>query len=182
MAEVTRGSLVQRMIGAAMLNVATYEEVEADRTATTQAAIVVAIVAAATAIGAIGEGTGGIIAGLLSAFFGWLVWSALTYLVGTKLFGGTADMGEMLRTIGFAQAPGVLNVLGIIPFLGGLVRFAVSIWILVAVVIAIRQALDFSTGKAVGTAVVGWLAYIAIMMVVAAVFGGAAMLGGALTG
>lgn len=182
MADVTRGSLVQRMIGAAMLNVATYEEVEADRTATGQAAAVVGIVAVATAIGAIGEGTGGIIAGLISAFVGWLVWSALTYVVGTRLFGGTADMGEMLRTIGFAQAPGVLNVLGIIPILGGLVRFVVFLWILVAVVIAIRQALDFSTGKAVGTALIGAIAYIAIMMVVGLVFGGMAMLGGAIAG
>lgn len=182
MADVTHGSLVQRMIGAAMLNVATYEEVEADRTATGQAAAVVGIVAVATAIGAIGEGTGGIIAGLISAFVGWLVWSALTYVVGTRLFGGTADMGEMLRTIGFAQAPGVLNVLGIIPILGGLVRFAVFLWILVAVVIAIRQALDFSTGKAVGTALVGAIAYIAIMAVLGLVFGGMAMLGGAIAG
>ena len=182
MAEVTRGSLVQRMIGASMLNTATYEEVEADRTATGQAAAVVAIVAVATAIGAIGEGSGGIIAGLLSAFFGWLIWSAITYFVGTKLFGGTADLGEMLRTIGFAQSPGVLNVLGIIPLLGGLVRFAVFIWILVAVVIAIRQALDFSTGKAVGTAVIGAIAYIILMTVAAAIFGGAAMLGGAIAG
>jgi hypothetical protein len=175
MAEVTRGSLVQRMIGAAMLNTATYEEVEADRTATGQAAAVVAIVAVATAIGAIGEGSGGIIAGLLSAFLGWLIWSAITYFVGTRLFGGTADLGEMLRTIGFAQSPGVLNVLGIIPLLGGLVRFAVFIWILVAVVIAIRQALDFSTGKAVGTAVIGAVAYIAIMAVAAMIFGSALM-------
>lgn len=182
MADVTRGSLVQRMIGAAMLNVATYEEVEADRTATGQAAGVVAIVAVATAIGAIGEGTGGIIAGLISAFVGWLVWSALTYVVGTRLFGGTADMGEMLRTIGFAQAPGVLNVLGIIPILGGLVRFVVFLWILAAAVIAIRQALDFSTGKAVGTALIGAIAYIAIMAVLALVFGGMAMLGGAIAG
>ncbi len=182
MADVTHGSLVQRMMGAAMLNAATYEEVEADRTATGQAAMVVGIVAVATAIGAIGDGASGIIAGLLSAFLGWIVWSAITYFVGTKLFGGTADMGEMLRTIGFAQSPGVLNILGIIPILGGLVRFAVLIWILVAAVVAIRQALDFDTGKAVGTALVGAVAYFAIMMVVGLVFGGMAMLGGALAG
>ena len=176
MADVTRGSLTQRMMGAAMLNVATYEEVEADRTATGQAAIVVAIVAVATAIGAIGEGSSGIIGGLISAFLGWLIWSAITYFVGTKLFGGTADMGEMLRTIGFAQTPGILNILVIIPILGGLVRFVVFLWILVAAVIAIRQALDFDTGKAVLTAVVGAIAYFAIMMVVGLVFGGAALL------
>lgn len=106
----------------------------------------------------------------------------MTYFVGTRFFGGTADWGELLRTIGFAQSPGVLYVLGIIPILGGLVRFAVMIWILVAGVIAIRQALDFSTGKAVLTAVLGWLALVIVMGIVAIVTGGAAILGGAIAG
>jgi hypothetical protein len=178
MAEVTRGSLVQRMIGASMLNVATYEEVEADRTATGQAATVVAIVAVASGIGAAGGGIGAIVLSVIGAFVGWLIWSGITYLVGTRLFGGTADWGELLRTIGFAQAPGVLNVLGIIPFLGGLVGFAVAIWILIAGIIAIRQALDVSTGKAVLTAIVSWIPLFILQLVV----GGAAILGGALAG
>lgn len=182
MAEMTRGSLVQRMMGAAMLNVATYEEVEADRTATAQAATVVAIVAVASAIGSWNAGIGAVIGGLVAAFIGWLVWSGVTYFVGTRFFGGTADWGELLRTIGFAQSPGVLYVLGIIPILGGLVRFAVMLWILVAGVIAIRQALDFSTGKAVLTAFLGWLALVVVMTVVGIITGGAAMLGGAIAG
>lgn len=182
MAEMTRGSLVQRMMGAAMLNVATYEEVEADRTATSQAATVVAIVAVASAIGSWNAGFGAVIGGLVAAFIGWLVWSGVTYFVGTRFFGGTADWGELLRTIGFAQSPGVLYVLGIIPILGGLVRFAVMLWILVAGVIAIRQALDFSTGKAVLTAFLGWLALVIVMTVVGIITGGAAMLGGAIAG
>jgi hypothetical protein len=159
-----RRSLTDRMIGAARLDVPTYEEVEADRTATGQAALVVAIVAVATAIGNVGDGGLGIIGGLLGAFFGWAVWAGITYLIGTKLFGGHADWGELLRTLGFAQAPGVLNVLGIIPLFGGLVKFAVAIWLLVAGVVAIRQALDVSTGKAVLTAVVGWLAILIPML------------------
>jgi hypothetical protein len=181
MVDGTRGSLVQRMTGAAMLNVATYEEVEADRTATGQAATVVAIVAVASAIGAAEGGIGAIIGGLIGAILGWLVWSAVTYFVGTRLFGGTADWGELLRTIGFAQSPGVLYILGIIPLLGGLVRFAVMIWILVAGIIAIRQALDFSTGKAVLTALLGWLALVAVMAVIGILTGGMAMLGGMFT-
>lgn len=178
MADVTHGSLVQRMIGAAMLNVATYEEVEADRTATGQAAMVVAIVAVASGIGAAGGGVGAIVGSVIGAFVGWLIWSGITYLVGTRLFGGTADWGELLRTIGFAQSPGVLNVLGIIPVLGGLVGFAVAIWILVAGIIAIRQALDVSTGKAVLTAVVSWIPLFILQLVI----GGAALLGGAIAG
>jgi hypothetical protein len=100
---------------------------------------------------------------------GWLVWSGITYLIGDKLLGGTATWGELLRTIGFAQAPQVLVVLAVIPLVGGLVRAAVVIWVLVAGVIAIRQALDFSTGKALATALLGWLA----IAIPAAILGGA---------
>ena len=150
-------SLVDRMRGAAMLHVPTYEDVEADTTATGQAAIVVGIVAICSAIGAIRGGGMSIIGGIVAAFVGWLIWSGVTYLIGAKLLGGTATWGELLRTIGFAQSPGVLLILGIIPILGGIVRLVVGIWMLVAGIIAIRQALDFSTGKAIITALLGWL-------------------------
>jgi len=155
-------SLVERMIGAALLDASVYEEVEADRGATGQAAAVVAIVAICSAIGNMGHGGRGPIGAIILAFISWLIWAGLTYVVGTKLFGGTADMGEMLRTLGFAQSPGVLAILGIIPFLGRLAIFLVGIWILVAAVIAIRQALDFDTGKAVATAVIAWLVVMAV--------------------
>ena len=158
-------SMTDRMMGAAMLDVNTYEEVEHDTTATNQAAGVVGIVAVASAIGAAGGGIGAIIGGVIAAFLGWLLWAGITYLIGDKLFGGTATWGELLRTLGFAQAPGVLYVLGIIPLLGWLVRLVVGIWILVAGIIAIRQALDFSTGKAVLTAILGWLALIIPMLI-----------------
>ena len=150
-----------------MLDIATYEDVEADTTATGQAAVVVAIVAVASAIGGARGGGASIIGGLVAALVGWLVWSGVTYLIGTKVFGGTATWGELLRTIGFAQSPGVLLVLGIIPFVGLLVRFAVWIWMLVAGIIAIRQALDFSTGKAVLTALLGWLCMAVLYSVLA---------------
>ena len=153
-----RRTMTDRMRGAAMLDVPTYEEVEADKSATGQAAAVVAIVAVASAIGSYRGGMSGIIGALIGSLIGWLVWAGVTYLIGDKLLGGTATWGELLRTLGFAQAPGVLYVLGIIPGLGAILRFAVSLWVLVAGVIAIRQALDFSTGKAVATALLGWLA------------------------
>jgi hypothetical protein len=157
---MAQGDLVQRMLGAAMLNVDTFEEVEADETATTQAAAVVAMVAVTSAIGASGDGGGSILFAPVAQIIGWLIWAGVTYLIGAKLFGGTATWGELLRTLGFAQAPGVLYLFAVVPFFGGLLRAIVGIWMLVAGIIAIRQALDFSTGKAVLTAVVGWLALI----------------------
>ena len=88
----------------------------------------------------------------IGAILSWLLWSAITYVVGDKLLGGTATWGELLRTLGFAQAPGVLLIFGIIPILGGLVRMVVAAWMLFTGVVAIRQALDFSTGKAIAWA------------------------------
>jgi hypothetical protein len=172
-----RRSLVERAIGAARLDNSTYEEVEADRGATGQAATVVAIAAVASAIGSVGEGSTGVIGALIGGIVGWLIWSGITYLIGTMFFGGTADWGELLRTLGFAQAPGVLNVLGFIPLLGGLVRFAVAIWLLVAGIVAIRQALDISTGKAILVAVIGWLAIFIPMLILGGV--AAAVIGAA---
>jgi hypothetical protein len=169
MAISPRHSWTDRMKGAALLHSDTYEEVEADQTATSQAAGVVALVAVAQAIGGAGEGGAGIVAGAISALLGWLLWAGITYLIGAKLLGGTATWGELLRTLGFAQTPGVLYVLGFIPVLGGIIRFAVAIWVLIAGIIAIRQALDVGTGKAVLTAVLGWLVIVLPLAILAAV-------------
>ena len=155
-------SFLDRMKGAAKLDASVYEEVEADTGATGQAALVVGIVAVAAAIGGARGGTAGIFGYLIGAYLGWLVWSGVTYLVGAKLLGGTATWGEMLRTIGFAQSPGVFYALAFIPVLGVLIALGVAIWLLVAVIVAIRQALDITTGRAIATAVIGFLAYIAL--------------------
>ncbi len=164
-------SMTERMIGAATFNIPTYEEVEHDETATSQAAIVVGIVAVASAIGGAGQGTGAIIAGLIAAYVGWLVWAGVTYLIGDKVLGGTATWGELLRTLGFAQSPGVLYILAFIPVLGWFVRLGVWFWLLAAGIVAIRQALDFSTGKAILTAVLGFLAYVLVAMILATLGG-----------
>lgn len=169
--------ITDRMRGAAMLDVATYEAVEADRGATGQALVVVVIVAICQGIGNMGGGSTGVVFGVLGAIFGWLLWSGVTMVVGTRLFGGTADWGELLRTLGFAQSPGVFALLGLIPFLGRLVIFVVAVWQLVAGVIAIRQALDFSTGKAIVTGLVAWLVVMVVLVVLSTVFGVSAMVG-----
>jgi hypothetical protein len=165
-----RRSFSDRAIAAAKLDVTAYEEVEADTTATGQAAGLVLISAIAQAIGVSDKGAVGIVGALLGALLGWVIWSGVTYLIGAKVFNGTATMGELLRTLGFAQAPGVLYVIGVVPLLGWLVSAVVAIWILIAGIIAIRQALDISTGKAVGVAILGWLALIIPTLIVKAIF------------
>jgi hypothetical protein len=113
------------MIGAATLNVDTFEEVEADKTATGQAAVVVAMVAVATAVGTSGHGIGAALISPLAAIIGWFVWAGITLFIGTKLFGGTADWGEMLRTLGFASAPGILFLVAALPLVGFFVNLVV---------------------------------------------------------
>lgn len=143
----TKGELVPRMMGAAFLNIDTYEEVEHDGEATTQAATVVMLVAACQAVGASGGGLVAAAGAAIVAFVAWLLWAGITYLVGEKIFQGEATWGELLRTLGFAQAPGVLYLLGVLPFLGWIPSLIVPLWIMVTGFVAIRQALDIGNGK-----------------------------------
>ena len=164
-------SLVERMIGAAKLDVAIYEEVEADTTATGQALLVVVLSSVAAGLSFITmNGIRGVIWGTLSAIVGWIIWAGITYLVGTKMLPEPqteSDMGELLRTIGFAMSPGILRILGIIPVIGFLVNLVVLFWLLAAVVVAVRQALDYkSTGRAVGVCLIGFLVYILVLVFV----------------
>lgn len=178
-------SFSERMIGAARLDVATYEEVEADTTALGQAMAVVVLASIAAGIGSWRQlGVSGLLLGTVAALVGWFLWAGLTYLIGTKILPEPqtkTDLGELLRTIGFSSSPGLLRVLGVIPVLGGLISFAASVWMLVAMVIAVRQALDYrSTGRAVGVCLIGFLVYIVVGALFAMIFGGtAALLGGA---
>ena len=160
---VQRHTFTERMIGAAKVDAAMYTEVEHDTTATGQAAGVVAIVAVASAIGGAGAGPGGMVGGVIGALLGWLLWSGITYLIGDKLLGGTATWGELLRAVGFAQGPGVLYVFAVVPGLGWTVRTVVGIWVLVCGVVAVREALDFSTGKAILTTILGWVTMMIVL-------------------
>ena len=155
-------NFTERMIRAAKLDVNLYEEVEADKSALGQSMSVVILSSIAAGIGVISQGgMAGILAGTISALIGWLIWSYLTYIVGTKLLPTPetrADYGELLRTIGFSSSPGLIRILGIIPGLAGIVFIVAGIWMLVAMVIAVRQALDYkSTGRAIGVCIIGWI-------------------------
>lgn len=165
-------TLVDRMLGAAKLDVATYEEVETDVSLTGQAALVVVVAAVARGIGGAEAGIGAIFGGLLGGLLAWIVWAGLTYVIGDKILGGTATWGELLRTLGYAQAPGVLMVLGIIRPLSGVLQAVVGIWLLITGIVAIRQALDFGTGKAILTAFLGWLAGLIVVVLLGISLGG----------
>ncbi|MEZ4591861.1 MAG: YIP1 family protein [Chloroflexota bacterium] len=159
--------MLDRIIGVLKLDANVYEEIEADENATSQAAIVVAVVAIVGGLisGGISAVMGGSFLGsfltqLLTAFFSWFIWSAVTYFVGTSLFGGKATVGEMLRVLGFAQAPGIL---GIIPVCGSFIGW---VWTLACTFIAIRQGLDLDNSKAAMTAVVAFIAVIIVSFVI----------------
>ncbi|MFQ6091751.1 MAG: YIP1 family protein [bacterium] len=161
-----------RIIRAAKLDVNLYEEVEADKGAMGQAMGVVVLSSVAAGIGTIAtRGVAGIMIGAISALISWYIWAYLTYLIGTKLLPEPqtrADPGELLRTIGFASSPGLIRVLAIIPGLVGIVFLVASIWMLVTMVIAVRQALDYtSTLRAVGVCFIGWIVQGLILMVLA---------------
>ena len=168
-----------RIIRAAKLDVHLYEEVEADKGAMGQAMGVVVLSSIAAGVGSIGRGgLGGILLGTIAALIGWYVWAYLTYFIGTKFLPEpqtSADHGELLRTIGFSSSPGFILVLGIIPGLTGIVFLAASIWMLVAMVIAVRQALDYrSTLRAVGVCMIGWIIQTLILVLLFSILGGAA--------
>ena len=174
----TQRTLVDRMIGAAKLDIPTYEEVEADVSLTGQAALVVVIAAVARGIGGADTGGAAIVGGLIGGLVAWAVWAGVTYLIGDKLLKGTATWGELLRTLGYAQAPGVLMILGVIRPLSSVMEAIVGIWLLITGIIAIRQALDFGTGKAILTAFLGWLCGVIVVLVLGISIGGLASITG----
>ena len=156
--------MIKRMIGAAKLDTAVYEEIEADSSATRQAMAVVVLVALATGIGMFRTGgLVGLLVGIPVSIGLWALWAWITYLIGTTILKTAeteANWGQLARTLGFAQSPGVLKVFGFIPGIGLLFFSIASIWQLVAMVIAIRQALEFtSTWRAAGVAIVGFIPY-----------------------
>lgn len=167
-----------RVIGAAALRSATYEDVEADRSATTQAVVVVLLSGLAAGIGARGFGGGrpsDILFFTVLALGTWAAWALLTYQLGARIMPDRqtrADVGELLRTLGFASAPGMLRVLGVVPELTRPVFVIAAVWMLLSMIVAVRQALDYrSTRRAVAVCVVGWVLAITIAVAIGFVFG-----------
>jgi len=170
-------TFMNRMIRAAKLDAHLYEEVEADKSTMRQAMGVVVLSSLAAGVGSISTmGLGGILLGTLAALGGWYIWAYLTYFIGTKFLAEPqteADLGQLLRTTGFSSAPGLIRVLAIIPALGTVVFIAASVWMLVAMVIAVRQALDYTaTWRAVAVCAIGWIIQTVILALLFSLLGG----------
>jgi hypothetical protein len=190
------GKLFPRMLRAAKLEPQLYEEVEADTTGTGQAMLAVVLVSLATGIGSgisaaiLGNGSilgfvSGLIWGIIGALIVWVIFSLLCFWLGTSVFKGPetkSTMGELLRTLGFAYTPGLLNIFSFIPFIGPIIPLATWVWTVIASVIAVRQACDFTTGRAIGTVIVAAIIPLIIIIALGALIGGAlaAILGPAL--
>ncbi len=166
-----------RIIRAARLDVALYEEVEADKSALGQAMGIVVLSSVAAGIGSTSKaGLFGMLIGVVVALVGWYIWAYLTYFIGTRLLPEPqtkADHGELLRTVGFSSSPGLIRVLGVIPVMRSIVFPIAAIWMLVAMIIAVRQALDYSsTLRAIGVCVIGWIVQAVMFVLLFSIFGG----------
>ena len=166
---------VNRMIRASKLDVSLYEEVEADKSATVQAAIVVVLSSLAAGVGALSLGASNFLMAPILSLISWYIWAYLIFFIGVKLFPEKetkADHGELLRTIGFSSAPGLIRVFGITPELMSITYIGAGIWMLVAMVIAVRQALDYkSTWRAIGVVVIGFLVQAIVLIIFLRIFG-----------
>ena len=172
-------SFGNRIVRAAKLEVALYEEVEADKSALGQAMGVVVLSSVAAGLGTtLRGGLLGMLLGVVIALVGWYVWAYLTYLIGAKLLPEPqtkADHKELLRTVGFSSSPGLIRVFGLIPGLGNIVFPVAAVWMLVAMVIAVRQALDYkSTLRTVGVCFIGWIVQAVMILLLFHILGGSA--------
>lgn len=154
-------TIANRLVGSAGLNARSYEEVEADRHANVQAIAIVVLSSVAAAFGTGIRSVEDTILLVIAALAGWILWVLLTLLIGTQLLPGNAtraDFGQVLRTTGFSATPGIFRVLGLVPVIGWMLFLAATVWMLFSFVVAIRQALDYtSTSKAFAVCVLGWL-------------------------
>jgi hypothetical protein len=169
---------VMRLIGALAIDPVLYEEVEADRSATWQAMLVVILSSLSAGVGAFGWGNGSLrgvlfISGL--ALLSWVTWAVITFEIGTRLMPERqtrADVGQLLRTIGFSAAPGMLRIFGIVPGATLPAFIITAVWMLVAMVVAVRQALDYeSTARAVAVCGLGWALSIGLAVAAQLFFG-----------
>jgi hypothetical protein len=174
-------SFQQRLTGALRLQAAAFEDVEHDPAATVQALVVVTVAHVSQALAGVGlMSVRMFVLSIAAGLIGWAIGAGVLLFVGTRWFPGKdteADFGQLLRTLGFAQAAGLLGVFGLLPRVGWLVFIVVSVWILVAMVVAVRQALDYEeTSRAILVCGVAWLIMLAIQLAAAVLGVGVAVL------
>ena len=167
--------MISRMLRASMLDAHVYEEVESDSSAIVQAVLIVVVVAVARGVATLSvtDNILGIAFGIIAGLLSWAVWAFITYMVGTKLLktGDTeSSWGELARVTGFAQSPGILFLIAVVPVVGTWILPVVSLWQLAAMVVGIRQALDYSsTFRAIGVVLIGFIAVIPLQLILFAV-------------
>ena len=171
--------MLERVIRVIKLDKTLFAEVEHDESLTSEAFIIVVAVSLLAALGtAIGSGRffGVFIWNVLSGvILSWGLWSFITLWVGTNIFDGEADLGEMLRVIGYANAPRFLGVLGFIPLIGWIFSLAGTILSLIAAFLALQEGLDLDTPKTIATVVIGWIVGLIINIALGALFVGPAL-------
>ena len=150
-----------RIFRAIKIDIDLYEEVEKDKNATIQAGVVVVLSSLAAGIGALQMGVSNFFLAPAMSLLSWYVWAYIIYFVGVKLFGGTktkSSHGELLRTIGFSSAPGLIRVFGVTPDLMTVTFIGSAFWMLACMVVAVKSALDYeSIWKALGVVIIAWL-------------------------
>jgi len=164
-------TITERLKGVLVLDARTFEDIEADTTANVQALLVVAGASLAAGLGAgVVLGPAGLARETLAALIGWVMWAAVTYVIGARLLPEPqtrTDMGELLRVIGYAYAPNAFALFGFVPVVGVFVRTVVAFWLLAATILAVRQALDYaSTARAAAVVLFGWLFFVGIQWVI----------------
>ena len=169
--------LTNRMLRAARLDSQLYEDVEHDVTALPQALVVVVLSSVATGLAfLVRAGFTFVRVNAFTSLAGWYIWAYLMYWIGPRLLPEPqthADHGELLRTLGFAAAPGVIRVVGVVPALLHPVFIVASLWMLASTVVAVRQALDYTaTWRAFAVCAIGWFIILLLGQLVAHMFGG----------
>ena len=156
-------TLTSRILGSARLDSQSYEEIESDHYANIQAVGIVVLSSLAAALGSGIRDIGSTLSVLAVAIASWIIWVLLTVFIGTRLLPGRetrADFGQVLRTTGFSASPGFLRVFGLVPIVGWYIFAAATVWMLFTFVVAVRQALDYtSTVRALLVCVLGWLVH-----------------------
>tara|TARA_A100001011_G_C14282231_1_gene832119 strand:- start:769 stop:1290 length:522 start_codon:yes stop_codon:yes gene_type:complete len=152
---------INRIFRAIKIDIELYEEVEKDKTATIQAGIVVVLSSLAAGVGALQLGVNNFLLAPVMSLLSWYVWAYIIYFVGVKLFGGAktkSNHGELLRTIGFSSAPGLIRVFGVTPDLMTVTFVGSAFWMLACMVVAVKSALDYdSLWKSFGVVIIAWL-------------------------
>ena len=167
---------LNRIYRAIKIDIDLYEEVEKDKSATLQAGLVVVLSSLAAGIGALQIGMSNFLLAPAISLISWYVWAYVIYFVGVKLFGGPktkSNHGELLRTIGFSSAPGLIRIFGITPDLMTVTFIGSAFWMLACMVVAVKSALDYdSLWKAFGVVVVAWFLQAIFLFMILIIFKG----------